>query len=116
MDWNFNDIMGEMAKIVGGGTAGVFGGMWAERRAAKSDAVQELQMLKTEYRDFASTMKGEVKEVREELAVSRAAEEACHQQHREAMKRIDELDRCIRAVTNIPPKPKRNNGKQTDGN
>lgn len=116
MDWNLNDIMGEMAKIVGGGTAGVFGGMWAERRAAKSDAVQELQMLKTEYRDFAATMKTEVKEVRDELDKSRAAEEDCYKKHREAINRIDELDRCIRAVTNIPPKTKPRNGKQTDGN
>lgn len=107
MDWNLNDLMGEAMKVIGGGTAGVFGGMWAERRAAKSDAVQELQMLKTEYRDFASTMKGEVKEVREELDKSRAAEEACHQQHREAMNRIDELDRGIRALMQMPPKPKR---------
>jgi biopolymer transport protein ExbB/TolQ len=108
MDWNFNDIMGEMAKIVGGGTAGVFGGMWAERRAAKSDAVQELQMLKTEYREFASTMKTEVKEVRAELDKSREAEAECHAKHREAMNRIDELDRGIRALMQMPEKPKRN--------
>jgi hypothetical protein len=108
MDLNLNDLMGEAMKVIGGGTAGVFGGMWAERRAAKSDAVQELQMLKTEYRDFATTMKGEVKEVREELDKSRAAEEACHQQHREAMKRIDELDRGICALMQMPPKPNRN--------
>lgn len=106
MDWNFNDIMNEMAKVVGGGTAGVFGGMWAERRAAKSDAVQELQMLKTEYRDFAATMKGEVKEVREELDKSRTAEEECYKKHREAMVRIDELDACIRSLTTTTPKPK----------
>lgn len=99
--------MGEMAKVIGGGTAGVFGGMWAERRAAKSDAVQELQMLKTEYRDFAATMKTEVKEVREELDKSRTAEEECYKQHRQAMNRIDELDRGIRALMQMPPKPKR---------
>jgi hypothetical protein len=110
MAWDFNDIGSEIMKVLGGGTAGVFGGMWAERRAAKSDAVQELQMLKTEYREFAATMKGEVKEVREELDKSRKAEEECHQQHREAMNRIDELDRCIRAVTKIPPKPRKPNG------
>jgi hypothetical protein len=110
MDWNINDIGGEIMKVLGGGTAGVFGGMWAERRAAKSDAVQELQMLKAEYRDFASTMKGEVKEVREELEKSRKAEEECYQQHRQAMNRIDELDRGIRALMNMPPKP--NRGKE----
>ena len=106
MDWSLNDIMGEVAKVVGGGTAGVFGGMWAERKAAKSAAIQELQMLKTEYREFATTMKVEVKEVREELDKSRKAEEECYQQHREAIMRIDELDRWIREVTKIPPKPK----------
>ena len=112
MDWTFNEIIGEMAKVVGGGTAGVFGGMWAERRAAKSDAVQELQMLKTEYRDFAATMKTEVKEVRDELDKSRAAEEECYKKHREAMVRIDELDACIRSLTTTTakPKPRRANG------
>ena len=45
MDWTINDIMSEVAKVIGGGTAGVFGGMWAERKAAKSDAVKELHVL-----------------------------------------------------------------------
>lgn len=102
------DIMAEITKVLGGATAGIFGGMWAERKAAKSAAVQELQMLKAEYRDFAETMKTEVKEVRAELDKSRQAEEVCYQQHRQAMNRIDELDRCVRSMTEIPPKPKRN--------
>jgi hypothetical protein len=66
MDWKA-DILGEIAKVLGGGTAGVFGGMWAERKAAKSDAVKELQVLKGEYREFADTMKNEVKQLRVEL-------------------------------------------------
>lgn len=98
MDWTINDFMAEAAKVLGGGTAGVFGGMWAERRAAKSDAVQELQMLKGEYREFAQTMKNEVEEVKIELEKSRQAEELCYQQHRESLRRIDELDACIRKI------------------
>ena len=100
MDWTINDFMAEAAKVLGGGTAGVFGGMWAERRAAKSDAVQELQMLKGEYKEFAASMKAEVAEVKSELERSRQAEEQCYQQHREALRRIDDLDRCVKKLSN----------------
>lgn len=106
MKLEIQEIFTEATKVMAGAVTGLVGGMWAEKKAAKSAAIQELQMLKTEYREFATTMKGEVKDVREELDKSRAAEEECHQQHRLAMNRIDELDRCIREVTKIPPKPK----------
>jgi predicted nuclease with TOPRIM domain len=106
MDWTIQDVMGEVAKVIGGGTAGVFGGMWAERKAAKSEAVKELQTLKGEYREFAETMKAEVKELRGELIQSRAAEKVCDDNFRDLRDKYDELDRYVRSVTNIPAKPK----------
>jgi hypothetical protein len=48
MDWTLQDVLSEIAKVLGGGTAGVFGGMWAERKAAKSDAVKELQVVEVD--------------------------------------------------------------------
>jgi uncharacterized coiled-coil DUF342 family protein len=104
MDWTINDIMSEVAKVIGGGTAGVFGGMWAERKAAKSDAVKELQVLKGEYREFADTMKNEVKQLRVELADSRAAERQCDQNFRELRQKHDDLDAYVRRTTGIPKK------------
>jgi predicted nuclease with TOPRIM domain len=103
MDWK-TDILAEMAKVLGGGTAGVFGGMWAERKAAKSDAVKELQVLKGEYREFADTMKNEVKQLRVELADSRAAERLCDQNFRELRQKHDDLDAYVRRTTGIPKK------------
>lgn len=107
MDWTPQDIMAEVAKVIGGGTAGVFGGMWAERKAAKSEAIKELQTLKGEYREFADTMKDEVKELRQELIASRAAEKVCDENFRDLRDKYDELDRYVRGVTGIPPKPKK---------
>jgi predicted nuclease with TOPRIM domain len=101
MDWKA-DILGEIAKFLGGGTFGVFGGMWAERKAAKSDAVKELQVLKGEYREFADTMKTEVKQLRVELADSRAAERLCDQNFRELRQKHDDLDAYVRRTTGIP--------------
>jgi predicted nuclease with TOPRIM domain len=105
MEWN--DIFGEMAKVIGGGTAGVFGGMWAERKAAKSDAVQELQTLKGEYKEFAQTMKVEVKELREELVTSRSMEKVCEDNYRELREKYEQLDRYVRSSNGIPEKPTR---------
>jgi hypothetical protein len=48
-----------------------------------------------------------LKDVQSQLEKSRDAEEQCYKQHREALARIEELDRGIRAITSIPPKTKR---------
>ena len=61
-----------------GGAGGLLGGVAAERRAAKSEAVQELRMLKTEYKEFADY-------TREELDRSRDDRKDCMKEN-EAMK------------------------------
>jgi hypothetical protein len=61
-----------------GGAGGLLGGVMAEKKAAQSQAVQELQMLKTEYKDFADY-------TREELDRSREDRKDCLKEN-EAMK------------------------------
>jgi hypothetical protein len=49
-----------------GGAGGLLGGVAAERRVAKSEAVQELRMLKTEYKEFADYTREELDRSRED--------------------------------------------------
>jgi len=103
-DW-MNTLGTEILKIVGAGGAGSVIGYRAQKAAAKTEMVTDLDRLKSEYRDFADYTKVELKDVQEQLLASRQAEERCFQQHREALNRIDDLDRGIRALMGMPPMP-----------
>ena len=89
-----------------GGAGGLLGGVMAEKKAAQSQAVQELQMLKTEYKDFADY-------TREELDRSREDRKECLKEN-EAMKheihgmntKINELSSAMHNIIGTP-KPKR---------
>jgi shikimate 5-dehydrogenase len=107
MDINWNDIAAEFLKVFGAGGVGSAVGYHARKQAAKTEMVQELDKLKAEYKEFAEYTKTELKDVQQQLEKTKTAEEECYQRHREALARIDELDRGIRALTNIPPKPHR---------
>ena len=67
-----------------GGAGGLLGGVAAERRAAKSEAVQELRMLKTEYKEFADY-------TREELDRSREDRKECLNENERMKGEIDGL-------------------------
>jgi formiminotetrahydrofolate cyclodeaminase len=110
MDIDWNSIGTEMLKIIGAGGAGSVIGFRAQKSAAKTEMVTDLDKLKSEYRDFADYTKSELKDVQCQLEKSREAEETCYRQHREALMRIDELDRGIRALMKMPDKP--NRGKE----
>ena len=107
MDFDWNSIGTEMLKFIGAGGAGTAIGYRAQKSAAKSEMVTDLDKLKSEYRDFADYTKAELKDVQCQLEKSRESEETCYRQHREALVRIDELDRGMRAMMQMPPKPKR---------
>jgi hypothetical protein len=74
----------------------------------KSQQLEEVKGLINEYQAIHKINKEDLCEIRTELERSKEAEQKCFEQHREAMHRIDELDRGIRSLTGIPPK--KNNG------
>lgn len=83
------------------------GGSLAGFRIGKSQQLDEVKGLLQDYRDINEVNKADLVDIRCQLEKSKEAEEKCFQQHRTAMARIDELDRGIRAITQIPPKPNR---------
>jgi hypothetical protein len=93
--------LGAILTAIGGLAGGVFGGI----RLGKNQQLEEVKGLINEYQEIHRINKEDLADIRLELGHSKKAEELCFQQHREAMHRIDELDRYIRAITNIPPKP-----------
>jgi formiminotetrahydrofolate cyclodeaminase len=107
MDIDWSALGTEFLKVIGAGGAGTVIGFQAQKSAAKTEMVQDLDKLKSEYRDFADYTKAELKDVQSQLEKSRDAEEQCYKQHREALARIEELDRGIRAITSIPSNPKK---------
>jgi hypothetical protein len=96
--------IGAILTAIGGLATGVFGGI----RLGKSQQLEEVKGLINEYQEIHKINKDDLTDIRAQLEKSKTAEEQCFQQHRTAMGRIDELDRCIRAITNIPPKPNKN--------
>jgi chromosome segregation ATPase len=98
-------IAGIIAGISGLVTGGFGGIKWV-----KSQQLEEVTKLINEYQAIHKINKEDLADIRSELERSKEAEQKCFEQHREAMHRIDELDRGIRSLTNIPPKPKKGNG------
>jgi hypothetical protein len=96
-------IAGILAGISGLVTGGFGGIKWV-----KSKQLEDVKGLLQNYRDAVELKQADIVDIRAQLDKSKAAEEKCFEQHRHAMHRIDELDRGIRAITNIPPKPNKN--------
>jgi hypothetical protein len=92
--------IGAILTAIGGLAGGVFGGI----RLGKNQQLEEVKGLITEYQEAHKITKEDLVDIREQLDKSKAAEELCFQQHREAIRRIDELDRGIRSFTGIPTK------------
>ena len=78
------DTISHGFSVLLGGAGGLLGGITAERRAAKAEAVQELQMLKTEYKEFAVY-------THVELDRSREDRKECLKENEEMKREIDGL-------------------------
>lgn len=87
--------------IVGAVTAiaGAIGGIWAEKKAKKSEAMQELVSIKEQYKELNDYTRTELSAIRAELHQSRLAEEDCHKKHGEALQLITKQERRIIELT-----------------
>lgn len=86
------NILAEVGKILGGATGGTIVGFWAQKQAAKSEAVRELQMLKKEYKEFAEFTK-------KELQVSRQERIDCQEENAEMKATINGLNLKVNDLT-----------------
>ena len=87
-----SEVVTELAKVLGGGVGGTFVGFWAQKQAAKSEAVKELQMLKVEYKEFAEFTKAE-------LLVSRQERLDCHNENSQLKNQVNELNSKVNELT-----------------
>lgn len=87
-----NDLLSEAAKVLGGGIGGSILGFFARKEAAKSEAVKELQLLKTEYKEFAEFTKNE-------LLVSRQERLDCHKENADLKREISDLNLKVNELT-----------------
>lgn len=87
-----SDVVTEIAKILGGGVGGTFVGFWAQKQAAKSEAVKELQMLKVEYKEFAEFTKAE-------LLLSRQERVDCQKENAELKGEVNQLNLKVNELT-----------------
>ena len=61
-------VLESLMKIIGGMGGGTVIGFFAQKQAAKSSAVKEMQLLKKEYKEFAEFTKCELQLSREDRA------------------------------------------------
>ena len=87
-----SEFVSELAKVLGGGVGGTFVGYYAQKQAAKSEAVKDLQMLKVEYKEFAEFTKAE-------LLVSRIERADCQKENLELSKIVNELNLKVNELT-----------------
>ena len=92
MKMELTNILAEAAKILGGGTGGAVVGYWAQKQAAKSEAVKELQLLKLEYKDFAEF-------TRDELSKSRQERIDCQKENAKMREKINGLNLKVNDLT-----------------
>jgi len=96
-------LLAAAMKVLGGGTGGVVVGYFAQKQAAKSEAVKELQVLKTEYKEFAEFTKNE-------LTISRQERKDCAEENSAMADVINslklEVNELTMAIHNIIGTPK----------
>lgn len=99
---DLNETISHGVSALLGAATGLISGVMAEKKAAKSEAVQELQMLKTEYKEFADY-------TREELERSREDRKECLKEN-DAMKceiiamkaKVNELSTAMHHIIGTP--------------
>lgn len=87
-----SEVISEISKVLGGGIGGSLLGFYARKEAAKSEAVKELQLLKTEYKEFAEFTK-------KELMVSRQERQDCHKENSDLKNEISALNLKVNDLT-----------------
>lgn len=66
MDKEITSLITEVGKVLSGGGIGAVVGFYAQKRAAQSDAVKEIQVIKSEYKELYEFVDKELTEARED--------------------------------------------------
>lgn len=95
-------IIEEVGKWIGGGLGGAIVGYQAQKRAAKSEAVAEVQLLKNEYKEFAEYTKGELEKSRKEREDCQVENKQLHAEISDLKIRVNELTMAMHNVIGTP--------------
>jgi prefoldin subunit 5 len=88
--------------LVSGGMVGVAGGYQAQKRAAKSEAVTELQTLKNEYKEFAEFTKSELELSKQERKDCQKENEALNDHVHALNVKVNELTMAMHNIIGTP--------------
>lgn len=95
-------IIEEIGKVIGSGLGGVIVGYQAQKRAAKSEAVAEVQLLKNEYKEFAEYTKGELEKSRKEREDCQVENKQLHAEISDLKIRVNELTMAMHNAIGTP--------------
>jgi len=88
----FTELFASAMKIIGGAGGGTVIGYFAQKQAAKSNAVKELNTLKDNYKEFAIFTK-------KELILSRKDRTDCQKENEEFRREIGKLNIKVNDLT-----------------
>lgn len=95
-------IMEEVGKWLGGGLGGAMLGYAAQKKAAKSEAVAEVQLLKNEYKEFAEYTKVELEKSRKEREDCQLENKQLHSEIYDLKVKVNELTIAMHNIIGTP--------------
>jgi len=87
-----DNYLAEISTTIGGMAAGILGGIWAEKKNKKSEAMQELLEVKAQYRELSEYTNAQFDRIKMQLDDSRKAEEDCMKRNREAIDLVNKQE------------------------
>ena len=91
----------EISTTIGGMAAGILGGIWAEKKNKKSEAMQELLEVKAQYRELSEYTNAQFDRIKVQLEDSRKSEEECMKRHREALEMVNKQEERILVLAEV---------------
>lgn len=99
---DIDGVFAEVGKWIGGGLGGAILGYQAQKRAEKSEAVAEVQLLKNEYKEFAEYTKGELEKSRKEREDCQSENKQLNAEIYDLKVRVNELTLAMHNVIGTP--------------